>query len=73
MDITLNEYANANGVSVSTNGFSCPDCKPNWKEDETVDKTDAVYYSGPSGCGYEWYEIKKCNICGKQYAIHNGC
>ena len=73
MNITLTEYANANNVSVSKNGFSCPHCETNWEEDEVVSTTPTEYYIGNNGSGYEWYQINKCNMCGKEYAIHNGC
>lgn len=72
MSITLGEYANACGVNASTNGFSCPDCPVHYNSDEVVEKTDQTYYSGPNGCGYEWFETRKCCKCGKLYAIHNG-
>ena len=72
MDITLAEYANANGVSASTNGFSCPSCSVHYLRDEVIETTSPSYYSCPDGCGYEWFEIHKCCKCGKPYAIHNG-
>lgn len=72
MATTLSDYAKANGINASTNGFSCPECPVHYGKDEVVASTNPTYYAGPNGCGYEWFETHKCCKCGKLYAIHNG-
>ena len=74
LTITLAEWANANGVHVSKNGYKCDndECDSSGLDDTTEISSDPTFYMNESGSGYSWYEVCKCSKCGNMYAVENG-